>query len=485
VIGRRLVLALGLACAIAQTACDATTARGPETPHGSTIGPDGRAVSAESGPAAPAPATPAAPRVPTASRRQLPSGATIVIVEDRDAPRVAIRMAIGAGTASDTERAGASIVAAHAMAMSIEDAAAALGAHVGVVVTADAAIFSIDVAPDAAREAIELCATLAKAGSPTAAQVARATRRAALEAKRLAAEGDDHAAAYVIVRDVYDLPTARHPYGTTSATAAEIAEVTAADVRSITKARYVAAGSTLVVVGDVGASDAVTVAEGALSSTSPKPLPRLDRTEPFARDHDRVTLVDRPGAAGGHVMVGLAAPTTDDATTLAAIELAVEVLAARLGGEAAARLYTFEDGPSIARVDLRAGPHRAAGEVQRVHDEIDRIAREAPTSEELSAAKRRVLGRAARALATPDGVADALAEQGARAGLLERRLAALSAATPEVVSIAAQPLSKAKAHVVVSADAKTSAQELTSIAEVKVIDPLADYARLRSVQAPR
>jgi hypothetical protein len=53
------------------------------------------------------------------------------------------------------------------------------------------------------------------------------------------------------------------------------------------------------------------------------------------------------------------------------------------------------------------------------------------------------------------------------------------------VSLSAQSLAKDKAHVVVCADAKVAEKELTSIAEVKVIDPLADYARLRSVQAGR
>ncbi len=481
---------LGLTLVGVVAACDPASGRGPVSPHPHAQRTNGRPGKAVPAIAAPPAAMPVAPRVPTASRRQLASGATIAIVEDRDAPRVALRMSIAAGTASDTERAGASIVAAHALAMTIEDRAAALGARVEVDVAPDATTFAIDVAPGAVGPAIELLADLAKAAAPSAPLVARATRRAALEAKRLAAEDDEHAAAFVIIRDAYDLPTARHPYGTASATAAEIAEVTASDVRTITTARYVAAAVTLVAVGDVAAADAMTIAERALAATSPKPLPRLDLTEPFARDHDRVTLVDRPGAQAAHVLVGIPAPSPAagspvGGTGIAAIEVALEIVARRLGGDARAKLYAFDDGPQIARIDLSANPRRAAAEVVRVESEIESIARDAPTEAETADAKRRLLGGAARALASSDGVADLLAEQGANGGSVERRLGALATTTPQVVSIAAQALAHAKLHVVVVGDAKIAAQDLTAIAEVKVVDPLADYARLRSVQAAR
>lgn len=487
----RLRIVMVAACALAAAACEPPAARGPEPLQPAGSGPGASTHAVMAAPAPPASAPVAAPRVPTASRRQLASGANVAIVENRDAPRVAIRLAIAAGTSCDTERAGASVVAAHAMSMSIADRVGALGAGVGVVMLPDAAVFSIDVAPDVAGAAIELLAELTRGAAPQAPFIARATRRTALEAKRLAAEDDEHVAAYVIVRDVYDLPTARHPYGTASATAAEIADVTAVDVRAIVGTRYVAAASSLVVVGDVAASEAMVLAERAFAGASPKPLMRLDLTEPFARDHDRVTLADRPGLGGAHVMIGLVGPfdpdpvALADPSTLAAIELAVEVVAARLGGDAAAKVYAFDGGPHVARLDLRTSPQRAAAEVRRVQSEIEQIASVAPSADEIATAKRRLLGRAARALATIDGVADALAARGAAAGVLERKLGALAAASPQVVSIAAQSLARAKAHVVVSADAKIAAEDLTSIAEVKVVDPLADYARLRSVQARR
>lgn len=482
--GRRCAIAGLVAFGLAAAGCEPAATRAPDHPGPGGPGAPNGGVMATNGPAPPAPWTPAAPRMPAASRRQLPSGANVAVVEDRDAPRVALRLVVSAGTSSDTERAGAAIVAANMVAIGIEDRVAGLGARLVVEVGPDVASFAIDALPDQVGPAIDLLAGIVKAPAVGAPQVTRAVRRAALEAKRRGAEDDDHGAAYVIVRDAYDLPTARHPYGTTSATAAELAEVTPQDVRLITTARYVPGGATLIVVGDVAASDVMAAAERALGGGAPKVPPRLDLTEPFAREHDRVTLLDRPGAPTAHVFVGIPGPATDDPVALAGIELAAEVVAARLGSGATAMLYDFDEGPHIARIDLRTSPPRATAEVAHVKDEIERVASEAPAAEEITSAKRRLLGRAARALASNDGIADAMAAHGA-GSTLEKRLAALSAATPEVVSIAAQSLARAKAHVVVAADAKQAAQVLTAIAEVKVLDPRADYTRLRSVQAAR
>ena len=97
----------------------------------------------------------------------------------------------------------------------------------------------------------------------------------------------------MIVRDVYDLPTSRHIYGTTSPTAEELGLVTPADVRALVAARYAPAGATLVVVGDVTATDALAAAERAFGKTAGRAPARLESSAPFPRPRDRVTVVDR------------------------------------------------------------------------------------------------------------------------------------------------------------------------------------------------
>ncbi len=431
------------------------------------------------------------PTAPAASVRDLASGARVAIVERREVPRVALRLVVGAGTSADGERAGVALIAAHAIAVTLTDRAAALGGALDVAVGADAAIFSLAVHPADLDAAIALLTEVVRAARPGQVEVQRARARAASAARRAAAEDDDHGASYVIVRDLFDLPTARHPYGTTSPTAEEIAEVTPADVRALIAARYAPAGTTLMVAGDVVATAAGDAADRALGQGPPRAPPGLGITEPFARERDRVTVVDREGAGAGdaHVFVGLAAPEGDDEVALVATEVALEVAAARLAGGATATMLRFREGPQVARLELRSTAARSAADVRRLLDELDRLAATAPSEREVAVAQRVLVSGVARALASADGIADALADAAAR-GLPEdaigRRLKLLGDMSAPIVSVAARGLSEAPAHVVVVGAAQTLAPRLVELAEVKVVDPMTGYGRVRSLpQVPR
>lgn len=457
-----------------------------EVPEGE--GPAEPGASREEIPAPPE-APLAMPTPPAASVRDLASGARAVIVERRDSPRVALRLVVSAGTSADGERAGVAMVTAHAVAMTVAERAAALGAEVRVDVVADAAVFGLAVHPADRDAAIALLADVVRSARPGAPDVQRARSRAAAAARQAAAEDDDHGASYVIVRDLFDLPTARHPYGTTSPTAEEIAEVGPADVRALLATRYVPAGASLIVAGDVVATAVGDAADRALGRGPARLAPGLGLTEPFARERDRVTVVDRVGADGAHVFIGLAAPPAGSEVALIATEVALQVAAARLGGGAAARTLRFREGPQIARLDVRTTPGRAQADVRRALEGLDRLAEAAPTEGEVAAALRVLVGSMARDLASPDGIADALADAAAR-GLPEdavaRRLRVLGDISSPIVSVAARGLAEAPAHVVVIGAGQRVGPQLAELAEVKVVDPMAGYGRVRSLpQVPR
>jgi len=95
-------------------------------------------------------------------------------------------------------------------------------------------------------------------------------------------------------------PYARPLSGTTRS----LEGMTRSDVRDFHAARYLPAGATLIVAGDLGADEAVEIAEATLGDWAggPEPAP-IPLVEPRA-DAPRIVLVDRPGAVQSELRVG-------------------------------------------------------------------------------------------------------------------------------------------------------------------------------------
>jgi zinc protease len=101
-----------------------------------------------------------------------------------------------------------------------------------------------------------------------------------------------------------------HPYGHgTFGTTRALEALTLDDVRAFQAAAFGPAGATLVVAGDVGATDVVGIARARLGGWSARPRSARAGLEAPAANGARWLFVDRPGAAQSELRIGHIGPT--------------------------------------------------------------------------------------------------------------------------------------------------------------------------------
>jgi zinc protease len=210
-----------------------------------------------------------------------------------------------------------------------------------------------------------------------------------------------------------------HPYGRDLPMPDEVADVTAAAVRSLHRRWVVPAGSLLVVVGDITPARALDQVEAAMQPWSGQSTRAL--TAPGVPVGGDLTLVDRPGAVQSNIRVGgPGRPRTND-PEYAALELANVIF----GGYFASRLvqniredkgYTYSPRSGLVHGDVASGVVIAADVATEVTApslveityELGRIATTPVTADELASAARYTAGLLALQTATQSGLASTL-----------------------------------------------------------------------------
>lgn len=230
-----------------------------------------------------------------------------------------------------------------------------------------------------------------------------------------------------------------------------VAAVTPAAVAGLHRRAVLPAGSTLVLVGDLSPSRAIDMVASALAGWSADGRATTLRTPPAVAP-GAILLHPREGVVQSQVRLSADAPTRDD-PGYPALQLANLVY----GGYFSSRLvenireakgYTYS-----ARSSLEFWPGRAAVTVAfdtateatapallETRYELGRISLQAPTAQEVDAARNYALGTLATSLATQAGLASTLSML-AGLGLDEKWLAAhpgrLAAVTVDEVAAAA------------------------------------------------
>jgi zinc protease len=312
----------------------------------------------------------------------------------------------------------------------------------------------------------------------------REVERASSSAKSSAG----YAASMIMYRELFEMPTAIHPYSRYDALPADLQKLQLADCKAWHKQHMTPKNALLIAAGDVDPDAFAKTAERAFAGWQGEKPEAPNFSEPMPDAEPHLYLVDRPGSGQAQVLVGRLGPPrqTPDWPSLA-------VLNQVLGGGVAGRLFldvrekrslAYSTGSSIDElahspvpIVLSAGTqtNKAPQAVQALLDNLERMAKSPPTPAEIETASRYL----SDSFLFKTETAGALADMTAKLGVLslpddyfdEYRKAVRNIDGPSAVAKAGKFFSRDHVVMVVAGDAEKLAQRLTHFAKVIVIDP--------------
>jgi predicted Zn-dependent peptidase len=451
--------------------------------------------------------SPSAP-FPSITHRDLENGLGLRIVERHVHPIVELRLVVRSGSASDGEHPGLAAVAGELLkaggagGMNPEQLvrrAEALGADLDVTTDRDSTRIALGVTSGDFEKALDILAAVAT--KPAFAPVEFNKLRAReIERVKSAARGSAAwAASMVLYRELFEIPTAIHPYSRFDAQPAELEKLTLESCRQWHKANFVPANASLVVVGDISPDRVEAAAKKAFGDWKSQPAPNLSVGTPFPPQRQEVFVVDRPGAAQSQIYVGLLglARSNPDYPALAAANQI-------LGGGVSSRLFldvrekrslAYSTGSSLGDLAqspgalvLSAGTQTAktVDAVDALLDNLNAIANHAPLENELTSAIRFLKDGFVFRLETVGSVAD-LTSQLYVLGLpddyydvFRKSLGELN--LPTVSAVATRVYQKTPV-VVVAGDGATLGPTLAKFGPVTVLDPEHGFSLKKSYPA--
>ena len=388
----------------------------------------GQALDRSKRPEAAAPAAVTAPKI---VKRTLPNGLQVWSVTRRDLPIVNALLLVRAGSAMDAASPGLAEMTASLLdqgaggrsAVEFANALDFLGANLNANAGDEQTQISLLTLRKQADSAFALMGDMVVRPTFADSELTR-ERRTRLQALRSQKDRPTVIATRTFSRLVYG---AEHPYGHPSnGTPATIEKLSRADVSGFHDAYYRPNNAVLVVVGDVSAAEAQSLATRAFGAWKAKPAPALAAEIPArpASHPTAVYLVDKPGAAQSEIRIGHA--LTSRSTT--PDYYALRVLNAALGGAFTSRVnlnireargYTY-GARTVMTFERGAGPFTASAGVFTAKTdssliefmkEIRDIRGPRPlTQAETDFAKASLIRAYPRALETNAGVAATLAD---------------------------------------------------------------------------
>lgn len=429
-------------------------------------------------------------RFPPPTWAELPGGIKLATVARGGLPVVEVRVVIPGGAAADGERPGVAALTAELLreggagALSGRDLLArieALGASLTAEATLDAIILRLS-APSAALEpALALLGQVVlrpRLGPPALESL---KRRAIARLNERTREDGAWAARTMLHRELYLLPTERHPYSSAAPSATELQKITAADCRAFHERQLSPARLVVVIAGDVTPEAARAAAEPAFAGAPRRRSEPADPslTDPVPPESLKITLVDLPGAARSEIDLAFIGPARGDR------EWPAFALAGQLLG--AAEPLRVARGPVPLVVHASAPASQTGPAVQALLDRLEGIATTGAQPDEVEAAAKQAAAALAVRLETAAALADELATL-KLGGLpddyhegLRREQREMPAAL--VGKVAGELLRPAHGVLVVAGDAEKIGPVLAHFGQVKVVDPGRDFERRKTLPA--
>jgi zinc protease len=281
---------------------------------------------------APAPGPTRPYHFPHVTRKTLSNGLRVLVAENRNAPIVAMRTLVRSGADhDDANHAGlASLVAdlldegaGNRDAIQLAEEIGLLGAAMGTGADWDASYVSIDVLARNASPGVDILSDVAHRATlpPDGFDRARSERLTEILQQK-----DEPSV--IAGKRFASLLYGTGAYGNSVVGNADsVARITLDDVRRFYKQHFVPNNSSLIIAGDVTASDAAAMAERGFGSWDRGAEPPRPVVTPQEIDGSRIYLIDRPQAVQSEIRVGHigVARSTED-------YFALTVMNALLGG---------------------------------------------------------------------------------------------------------------------------------------------------------
>jgi zinc protease len=411
--------------------------------------------------APPPPAAARAIEMPPIAERQLANGMKLIVIERRASPVVTAELVIDAGPEADRPaKAGTAALLASVLtkgavrdgrrvsATQIAQQAEALGGALEAASTWRATGVGMTVITPNMPAALALIADVVRRPTLSAAEVQRG-RDVALDELKVALSSPGDVAAMAAQRVYWGAGS----YGA-SATPTTLKRIAADDVARFHRGWFRPDAATLIVAGDIGADDAVALAQRHFGDwKAPRTaLPAIAAFATAPKPGDaRTVLIDMPGSGQSAVMVAAAFPASgeQEAQAQRVGEVANAVLgvgySSRLNQEirikrglsygATSRVQSHPVGGMLmARVQTKNAS--AAEVLQLARGEILRLAESPVPPEEFAARKAVLIGNFAEQLDTTAGLAELVLRQRSRGrpvAELARTVADIEAVTADQV----------------------------------------------------
>jgi zinc protease len=427
----------------------------------------------------PAPGTAIAPTLPVPVETRLANGLRVITVERHDLPIVTAALVATGGAATDPRaRSGASSLASDLLTKGTQSPSGARSAtqiaraieQLGGSITAgsnrDGASVGVTVKSDQIAPAMAILADVATAPAFAPAEIERA-RAQAIDGLAVTLKDPAQLANLVAARAVFG----GGPYGAPVAgTPRSLAGLTRDDLLTAYRRTWFPANAALVIVGDITAARAQTLAQQYLGGWTARPGADASTGMDEVFGPPRVVVVDMPDAGQAGVVVARPAIQRSDQAYYAA-----SVANTILGGGFSSRLNqeirikrglaygagsSLQAGRNVGPIAARTQTKNATAPevVALIVAEMKRMATAPVSQAELDTRKAVLVGGFGRAIERTDGVADILGDyviQGVPLTELARFTGAIEAVDAAAVQrAAAQLLDPQAASIVVVGDAR-------------------------------
>ena len=479
------------ACALALLGCATTPAPAPTTPATSA---DATSVTMEKG-AVQREAPPAAqPRkevhFPAIVRSTTSNGLELDVVELHQLPVVQLRLVIRSGGATDpADLPGLAQLTAAMLkegtykksSQKLAEAVDFLGASLDVGSDEDTLVVSMQALAEHFDEALSLVAEVATKPLFSEDELGKLKTR---ELARI--DLQSQSPHFLANRELSKALYGEHPYNHIDTTKAAVKRVKRTDLTQWHRRFMAPNNAFLVVAGDVTQEQVKTATERAFAGWQSHAIPKLDVKAPPERSARSVVLVDRPKSVQSVIYFANLSLTRADPDYVP-----LTVINQVLGGSAAARLFmdlrekrsltygAYSDieervqvGPFTASAAVR---NEVTAEALRAFEEhLERIVREAPGADELTAAKRYLIDRFPLRIETSDRIAGLVAELRTHSlpdTYWDTFEAQVSAVTPEqALAVAQKHIRPQQSLLVVVGDAAVVKSTLDAYGPVTVVD---------------
>jgi zinc protease len=467
---------------------------------GSPAASAGLDENAEPPPPGPSPDAP----FPTIARHDFSNGLELRVVERHSLPVVEIRLVVRSGYASDGPKTGVSALtgalletggAGRWSARQLVERAEGLGARLEVVTDRDSTQLSMAAANDELEAALGLLAAIARSSRFDAAEFTKLRDREIERVTDLSRTSSSFMASMVLYRELYELPSAVHPYARYSATAAELKAITLEDCRAWYRAHFSPMNAFVVVAGDVAPDAVFGAAARTFESWKGEPRAPVHFPTPHLPSRTNVYVVDRPGSAQSQVYVGLFGPEMKTRVLPASVVMNQILSAERLFLDVrekralshwlGSEIEKVAEGPVPIVLNAVTQTTKTARTVAALLEQLDAMATTEPRDEAVGEASRYL----ADSFLVASASAGAIADLTARLGILELpddwyddyRRALREVEPAEVRDLGARYLRKDRAIVAVAGAADVVAEPLRRFGPVTVVDAEHGFSTRRSL----